>query len=130
MKLPVFVTRPKEWIVKPTLKGDMLNEVVKMIEQSSNAEGLPAHVTLIVKDGYYKISGDAWKVGEHSLFDCSIKFALTQSSEYWTSSANAFYDLVGQYNATEKHAKEIYRITIRNSVFNALKQGEKVFDNN
>jgi hypothetical protein len=64
------------------------------------------------------------------LFDCSIKFALTQSSEYWTSSANAFYDLVGQYNATEKHAKEIYRITIRNSVFNALKQGEKVFDNN
>lgn len=128
LKLPVFVTRPKEWIVKPALKTDLRNEVSQMIQEASNSDGLPAKITFTIKDGYYKIDGDAMKVGEHTLFACSIKFELSESGSYWTASANAFYDLVGQYNATEKHAKEIYRITVRNCVFNALKQGEKVFD--
>jgi len=106
-----------------------MGELIEMINQSSNPEGLPVKVTFSIKDGYYKISGNARSVGEHTLFDCVIRFDLKASDRYWNSSAQAFYDYVGVFNATEKHAKDIYRITVRNSVYKALKQGESVFDN-
>jgi hypothetical protein len=129
MNLPVFATRQREWIIRPALKADLQNEILEMIKGSSNPEGLPVNVTFSIKDGYYKISGNAVRVGEHTVFDCIIKFDLKTSERYWNSSAQALYDYVGGFNATEKHVKEMYRITVRNSVYKALKQGESIFKN-
>lgn len=129
MNLPVFAAKRSEWIVRPGLSKELMTEVISMITASSNAEGLPVIVTLVIEDGYYKISGSASKVGEHTRFACSLNFQLLESNEYYRSSANAFFDQVGVFNATEKHVKELYRIAIRNSIFKALKQAESVLDN-
>jgi len=129
MKLPVFTTKRKEWIVKPGLNNETKTNIISLINASSNPEGFPVIVTLFIEEGYYKVSGNATEVGEHTRFDCLLNFQLLESNSYYRSSASAFYDRVGIFNATENHVKDIYRITVRNSIYKALKQAETVFDN-
>ncbi len=99
-----------------------------MIEASSNPDGLPANVIFYVNEAYYKISGNATKVGEHSRFDCELQFNIVESDIYFNARATAFHDYVGVFNATERHVIEEYKVTARNSAFNALTQAEKAFD--
>jgi hypothetical protein len=128
MNLPTFSTRPKEWTIKPPFISGLKNEVMDMIQHASNPEGLPVDLTLSIVNGYYRIAGDARKVGEHAFFDCLMKFDSKELGRNWTISSNANADYVGAFNATESHARESYRIVVRNSVYKALKKGETVFD--
>ena len=128
MKLPLLSTRPREWKISPALTTELREELKNIIQSTSNPEGLPTLLTVVIEEGYYKISGNAFEVGEHSLFSCSLLFNLKDHPDNFKSFASANYDFVGTFNATEKHAREIYRITARNAVFTALKNAEKVFD--
>jgi hypothetical protein len=128
MKLPVFATKTREWVVRPGLNKELKEEIIALIKNSSNTEGLSSLVTFFVVDGYYKIYGSVTKVGEHARFDCELEFRLLDSNSTYNSTAAAFHNFEGVFNATEKHVKEVYRITVRNGVFTALKQAEKTFD--
>jgi hypothetical protein len=128
MKLPVFATRSREWKISPALTPDLREELKNIIQSTSNPEGLPTSLTVVIEEGYYKISGNAFEVGEHTLFSCSLLFNLKDHPNDFKTFASANYDFVGTFNATEKHARQIYRITARNAVFTALKNAEKVFD--
>src|SRR5687768_17423782 len=66
MKLPAFATRKKDWIINPTFNSPLKNEIMDMIRSASNPDGLPTRVTLTIKEDYYKISGSAIKVSEHT----------------------------------------------------------------
>jgi hypothetical protein len=128
MDLPVLVTKPKEWTKSPTLSGELAAEIKTMIQASSFAEGLPADVTVSINEGYYRVYGNARKVGEYSFFECKISFVSKESGETWGVKTNSYSDYSGVFNATEKHVSESYKITVRNAVFRALKESEKIFD--
>lgn len=128
MKLPVISAKSREWIVKPGLANQLREEIRGLINKTSNPEGFPSFVTVYIVEGYYKISGSATKVGEHARFDCELEFRLFNTNGYYRTTAIASHDFEGLFNATEKHVKDVYKITVRNSVFNALKQAERAFD--
>jgi len=127
MHLPIFATRRREWTIYPGVNPDQKKEIIDMINNASNPDGIGANVTLFIEEGYYRIDGDALEVGEHARFDCSLRFDVLEVGNIEVSSS-AFYDYVGVFNATEKHVKDVYRITLKNSVFRALKRSEKMFD--
>ncbi|HMG90844.1 MAG TPA: hypothetical protein VK589_12320 [Chryseolinea sp.] len=128
LKLPLLTAKPREWIVKPGLSEELKREILKMIEDSSNPDGLSTNVIFYVNEAYYKISGNATKVGEHTRFDCELQFKIVESDIFYSAKATAFHDYVGVFNATERHVIEEYKVTVRNSTFNALTQAEKAFD--
>jgi len=128
LKLPLLSIEPREWIVRPALKTNLRQEIVQLINRASFADGIPAEVTLYVQDGYYKIAGNAHAVGEYAVFDCLINFAPKESNVQWNASSKSYNNNERLINATEKHAKEMYRITAINGVYAALKQGKKIFD--
>ncbi len=128
MDLPVFVTKTKEWIKSPTLAPELEAEIKSMIQASSFAEGLPADVTVSINEGYYRVYGNARQVGEYTFFECKINYVSKESGESWAVKSNSFSDYSGVFNATEKHVSESYKVTARNAVFRALKESEKIFD--
>lgn len=125
MELPLIISRSKQWTIKPGLGKATKEEIAFMIRNASYTEGLPVNVTVTVLDGYYKVTGNATKVGEHTLFDCELLFTLIDSGASYKSNSKANYDFVGVFNATEEHARKMYNITVRNSIFNALKRAER-----
>jgi hypothetical protein len=129
MKLPLFASRQREWKISPALSPDLQEELKNIIQSSSNPEGIPTLLTVVIEEGYYKISGNAFQVGEYSLFNCTLLFDLKDYPNDFKTFARANYDFVGAFNATEKHVKQTYGITAHNGVYTALKNAEKVFDN-
>ena len=128
MDLPVFVTKAKEWTKSPTLSADLEAEITGMIQASSFSDGLAADVTVSINEGYYRVYGNARQVGEYTFFECKINYVSKESGESWTVKNNSYSDYSGVFNATEKHVSESYKVTVRNAVFKALKESEKIFD--
>jgi len=127
MDLPVLVAKSSEWIKSPPLSGDVRSEIKEMIYTSSYSNGVPADVTVSITKGYYRIYGNAWEVGEYTFFECRINYLSKESGESWAVISNSFNDYSGVFNATEKHVSESYKITVRNAVFKALKESERIF---
>lgn len=128
MDLPVLVTKAKEWSKSPTLSAELEAEIKAMIQGSSFADGLPADVTVSINEGYYRVYGNARQVGESTFFECKINYVSKESGESWAVMSNSSSDYSGIFNATEKHVSESYKITVRNAVFKALKESERIFD--
>ena len=128
LTLPIFAVKQREWIVRPSLKADLQQDIMDLIKKGSYSDGIPAVVTVSIHDGYYRIAGNAKKVGEYTEFDCVVNFAPKELRQQWNSSAKSYNNYEGLINATEKHAKQMYRITAINGVYTALKQAEKMFD--
>lgn len=123
LKIPFVISRKQEWKKSPTFQGDLKAEIMNMISNASYPDGLPCNITLTIKDGYYRIDGSSTAISQYSFFDCIVKSVPANSDRYWNSSAQA-YNTYGTLNATQKHAKEMYRITVRNCIYKALQQGE------
>jgi hypothetical protein len=126
--LPVFAVRQEEWIAYPPFNGDFKKEIIEMITKSSNADGLPAKLVVTINDGYYKIEGNTNSVSERSYFECSMVFKLEQSNTQLIVSGDDSYIITGVFNAKQKHASEIYRITARNCVYKILRKAEEILD--
>lgn len=118
MNLPAISTKQREWIVKPGLSPSLHNEIVEMIKTASNPLGPPCTITVHIVDGYYKIIGNATQVQEHTRFESELEFEFSGGG--FKTSAAAYDNLVGIYNAKEDHVRAMYRITARNSIFTAL----------
>ena len=128
MDLPVLVAKSSEWIKSPLLSGDVRAEIKEMIHTSSYSNGVLADVTVSITKGYYRIYGNAWEVGEYTFFECRINYLSKESGESWSVISNSYNDYSGVFNATEKHASASYNITVRNAVFKALKESERIFN--
>ena len=128
MDLPLLAAKAKEWTKSPTLSPELSAEIKAMIQASSFAEGLPADVTVSINEGYYRVYGNATRVGEYTFFECKINYISKESGESWAVISNSFNDYSGVFNATEKHASESYKVTVRNALFKALKESERIFD--
>lgn len=123
MDLPVFASKSKEWVVKPGLSTSLRKEIIEIINRASNPVGLPCTVTVHIEEGHYKILGNSSQVQEYAKFDSRLEFELDEGGGFNTS-ASAYNELVGIFNATEAHVQAMYRITVRNSIFTALTYAE------
>ena len=128
LEMPAMLTKADEWSKSPALTHELAAEIKSLIHASSNAEGLPVEVTLSINKGYYRIKGNAWEVSEQTYFECRINYVLRESNVSLAVGSNAISDYTGVFNATEKHVAESYKITVRNAIFRALKESEKILD--
>lgn len=123
--LPVFSSRTREWTVNPGLSSGLKKEIVDMIKGSGSLHGSPCSVTLSIGKGFYRISGTSTHVGEHTFFSAELEFRPVNEGPSLRSSAESNNDIVGIFNATERHVKDMYRITVRNGVHKALMLAER-----
>jgi hypothetical protein len=122
----IFSARQQEWKITPALEPGLHTEIIDMIQSASNPEGFPTTLTLFITNGYYKISRNSNRMGEHTFFECTILYSIKSPEANWTTSGNSYSDHVGFFNVTEKSLKQSYRIAVRNAVYRALKEAEKV----
>jgi hypothetical protein len=124
----VFSARQQEWKIIPALEAHLHADIIEMIQSASNPQGFPTILNLIITNGYYKVSRNSNRVGEHTFFECNILYIIKNPKRNWTTSGNSYSDHVGVFNVTEKRLKENYRISVKNAVYRALKAAEKVIE--
>ncbi|MCX8211785.1 MAG: hypothetical protein OTI34_12100 [Lewinella sp.] len=120
-KLPMLAVRARTWTGDPVLGESHRSDINRIVKASQDPTGIPAEFKFTLRQGELMLYADAMIAREHVKMkgELSIFIPGRDFKLYLTSSLD--YE-IPTYNATEKHARQVYDIAIRNLCLEMVKQ--------
>jgi hypothetical protein len=124
-KIPPTDPEKTEEIVNPVLSDKLKNEFMEMIRASAYPEAMRADLKVTIREGYYSTRYNHGGVRTSTRFDCTLTFSSHERGESWSFEGQASH--IDSIDYSARHLRKLYKVTVKNSVFTALKRAEDLF---